>query len=141
MANGSICPAAGPCKAVWIEAAAPPGSGTDVTRSSHNRPSAAVSSNASAWSASKGRRLTPCPLRVIGEGDWRNPCVIYAASWYWLQVVGRSRSAYQRRWPARVRSEEHTSELQSLMRISYAVFCLKKKTKTETDTETLKLKH
>src|SRR3546814_5422508 len=29
---------------------------------------------------------------------------------------------------AYVRSEEHTSELQSLMRISYAVFCLKKKT-------------
>src|SRR3546814_10289645 len=29
------------------------------------------------------------------------------------------------------RSEEHTSELQSLMRISYAVFCLKKKQKTE----------
>src|SRR3546814_1074034 len=31
-----------------------------------------------------------------------------------------------------VRSEEHTSELQSLMRISYAVFCLKKKTKHNT---------
>src|SRR3546814_16036950 len=30
------------------------------------------------------------------------------------------------------RSEEHTSELQSLMRISYAVFCLKKKKNTET---------
>src|SRR3546814_1809194 len=30
------------------------------------------------------------------------------------------------------RSEEHTSELQSLMRISYAVFCLKKKTKRHT---------
>src|SRR3546814_10742793 len=30
-----------------------------------------------------------------------------------------------------MRSEEHTSELQSLMRISYAVFCLKKKTKDE----------
>src|SRR3546814_7907166 len=29
----------------------------------------------------------------------------------------------------RSRSEEHTSELQSLMRLSYAVFCLKKKTK------------
>src|SRR3546814_7862369 len=29
-----------------------------------------------------------------------------------------------------LRSEEHTSELQSLMRISYAVFCLKKKTNT-----------
>src|SRR3546814_2226128 len=35
------------------------------------------------------------------------------------------------------RSEEHTSELQSLMRISYAVFCLKKK-KTTTHGETLK---
>src|SRR3546814_7122073 len=31
--------------------------------------------------------------------------------------------------PASTRSEEHTSELQSLMRISYAVFCLKKKTR------------
>src|SRR3546814_5454468 len=31
----------------------------------------------------------------------------------------------------RGRSEEHTSELQTLMRISYAVFCLKKKTKTQ----------
>src|SRR3546814_1871749 len=30
--------------------------------------------------------------------------------------------------PVRTRSEEHTSELQSLMRISYAVFCLTKKT-------------
>src|SRR3546814_2263199 len=32
-----------------------------------------------------------------------------------------------------VRSEEHTSELQSLMRISYAVFCLKKQQKTNTN--------
>src|SRR3546814_4534454 len=32
------------------------------------------------------------------------------------------------------RSEEHTSELQSLMRISYAVFCLKKKKKTNRNT-------
>src|SRR3546814_8394249 len=31
-----------------------------------------------------------------------------------------------------LRSEEHTSELQSLMRISYAVFCLKKKNKAHT---------
>src|SRR3546814_7655624 len=35
----------------------------------------------------------------------------------------------------RARSEEHTSELQSLMRISYAVFCLKKKKKTKTVTK------
>src|SRR3546814_6093181 len=34
----------------------------------------------------------------------------------------------------RARSEEHTSELQSLMRISYAVFCLKKKTKKKKKT-------
>src|SRR3546814_5771987 len=37
--------------------------------------------------------------------------------------------AVSRRIGVLVRSEEHTSELQSLMRISYAVFCLKKKTK------------
>src|SRR3546814_2600438 len=39
----------------------------------------------------------------------------------WISVRGRDR---------RNRSEEHTSELQSLMRISYAVFCLNKKNKT-----------
>src|SRR3546814_9426485 len=39
------------------------------------------------------------------------------------------------------RSEEHTSELQSLMRISYAVFCLKKKKKnTEIDTSNIEQK-
>src|SRR3546814_4066460 len=36
----------------------------------------------------------------------------------------------------RNRSEEHTSELQSLMRISYAVFCLKTKTTTPSSTHT-----
>src|SRR3546814_9223757 len=36
----------------------------------------------------------------------------------------------------RRRSEEHTSELQSLMRISYAVFCLKKKKHTKTKSST-----
>src|SRR3546814_10689768 len=46
---------------------------------------------------------------------------------------GRTQSATDRvfrdaRWRIHRRSEEHTSELQSLMRISYAVFCLKKKT-------------
>src|SRR3546814_2895379 len=46
-------------------------------------------------------------------------------------VSERGRSWFQCR-PTRhsTRSEEHTSELQSLMRISYAVFCLKKKNKT-----------
>src|SRR3546814_10636816 len=47
----------------------------------------------------------------------------------------RSESTAARATPAprraRGRSEEHTSELQSLMRISYAVFCLKKKKKQQ----------
>src|SRR3546814_3073115 len=44
----------------------------------------------------------------------------------------RCRSSFDRslRKPASVRSEEHTSELQSLMRNSYAVFCLKKNKQT-----------
>src|SRR3546814_9739022 len=62
-------------------------------------------------------------------------------------TVGRSRLMIRRRRQTRrillntalsppvledaVRSEEHTSELQSLMRISYAVFCLKKKKKKQ----------
>src|SRR3546814_7153091 len=42
----------------------------------------------------------------------------YQANWTMIHAIARQE-----------RSEEHTSELQSLMRISYAVFCLKKKTK------------
>src|SRR3546814_5424038 len=47
------------------------------------------------------------------------------------------------RWArgTRIRSEEHTSELQSLMRISYAVFCLKKKNQTECRKETRSNEH
>src|SRR3546814_7645168 len=45
-----------------------------------------------------------------------------------LQVDGRA-VRLREDW-SHIRSEEHTSELQSLMRISYAVFCLKKKIKT-----------
>src|SRR3546814_5304607 len=60
----------------------------------------------------------------------------------WLsrhQPWARAASSTSCAWPAtftlgqtRTRSEEHTSELQSLMRISYAVFCLKKKKKYQT---------
>src|SRR3546814_986043 len=49
-------------------------------------------------------------------------------------VVGLQEVGWHRRTHHRIdqfsRSEEHTSELQSLMRISYAVFCLKKKINT-----------
>src|SRR3546814_2633171 len=54
----------------------------------------------------------------------------------WLVVDrhcwGRGRRSPDERAP--VRSEEHTSELQSLMRISYAVFCLKKTKPTQKHT-------
>src|SRR3546814_3613879 len=46
----------------------------------------------------------------------------------WCAGLGWGRGGHRPRWNKRARSEEHTSELQSLMRISYAVFCLKKKT-------------
>src|SRR3546814_3933423 len=44
------------------------------------------------------------------------------------------RPPHPERVPVVARSEEHTSELQSLMRISYAVFCLKKKTNKQPTT-------
>src|SRR3546814_6755130 len=54
----------------------------------------------------------------------------------------RRRPAYRRGHPFRLlrtwrRSEEHTSELQSLMRRSYAVFCLKQKNKTDSPLQPL----
>src|SRR3546814_5465969 len=56
------------------------------------------------------------------------------------EAMGRGQPPSSRAKSSRARSEEHTSELQSLMRISYAVFCLKKKKKhahrhTPTQTE------
>src|SRR3546814_1171527 len=47
---------------------------------------------------------------------------------------GAVATLYSAAEPESLRSEEHTSELQSLMRISYAVFCLKKKTHNEAST-------
>src|SRR3546814_8487950 len=56
--------------------------------------------------------LAPLPLLVDSAADWAGEAHAgLAVSTFWL------------------RSEDHTSELQSLMRISYAVFCLKKKKK------------
>src|SRR3546814_2632948 len=57
------------------------------------------------------RRMTACFVALADDG--------HIAGYYTLAATS-------------VRSEEHTSELQSLMRISYAVFCLKKKKKTTT---------
>src|SRR3546814_10856402 len=49
----------------------------------------------------------------------------------WTAPLGWLPALQARKRPSPSRSEEHTSELQSLMRISYAVFCLKKKKNEE----------
>src|SRR3546814_10670445 len=58
---------------------------------------------------------------------WRPAIIPPSCSWCWGVRSWRSRSGGQDCTGGLRRSEEHTSELQSLMRISYAVFCLKKK--------------
>src|SRR3546814_9734229 len=55
-------------------------------------------------------------------------------------IEAQARANYARN-PIPERSEEHTSELQSLMRISYAVFCLKKKTNIHSSTTTQYSRH
>src|SRR3546814_8690415 len=68
------------------------------------------------------------------RGRWLRTTNTRACDGHLLQVFDFGLSRLRRCWKAprlsrvfRVRSEEHTSELQSLMRLSYAVFCLKKK--------------
>src|SRR3546814_4809993 len=63
-------------------------------------------------------------MGVDADHDLR-PMVVVSA----VTALQRSTLAWWNRG-GRTRSEEHTSELQSLMRISYAVFCLKKKKTT-----------
>src|SRR3546814_7291140 len=58
----------------------------------------------------------------------------YAGLWKWS--VSEPEKFWETIWDyfdVQARSEEHTSELQSLMRISYAVFCLKTKTQNRTN--------
>src|SRR3546814_3599133 len=78
-----------------------------------------------------GARFPEAPR--LGETGRHNPAASGAMFEDRLHhPPGAARAVAERigraRLPARhIRSEEHTSELQSLMRISYAVFCLKKK--------------
>src|SRR3546814_4539266 len=78
----------------------------------------------------KARKRTDRPLIVDDvEDDGRAIDAREGAGRMEIALGGRSLAGPGRRDPrvALRRSEEHTSELQSLMRISYAVFCLKKK--------------
>src|SRR3546814_7122265 len=63
-----------------------------------------------------------------GKSSWRGITDVNSAS-VGIEIVNPGHAFGYRPFPdAQIRSEEeHTSELQSLMRISYAVFCLKKK--------------
>src|SRR3546814_4379138 len=72
------------------------------------------------------------PRSALGKGsDDRGRDVPCAVEMELHQGMGAQILAFaQRVHDCEMRSEEHTSELQSLMRISYAVFCLKKKTQT-----------
>src|SRR3546814_3420620 len=63
------------------------------------------------WLDGLGGLLPDIPVAIVADRD-DGPSI--------LEALRRGVRAY-------IRSEEHTSELQSLMRISYAVFCLKKK--------------
>src|SRR3546814_4974650 len=64
------------------------------------------------------KRVADC--RGVADGDRIGDLIGF------LDRIGRNRREILRQSP--FRSEEHTSELQSLMRISYPVFCSKKKT-------------
>src|SRR3546814_10761776 len=67
----------------------------------------------------------PKLLRCCRNQSSNSACRFQLGNGYAVAVIVPSRAL---RSPIFSRSEEHTSELQSLMRISYAVFCLKKKT-------------
>src|SRR3546814_6980337 len=76
----------------------------------------------------EGQNTTSCPCTPPRSSSRTNPCTACTmgtcdgSSWELILTPNRRAVAAQR-------SEEHTSELQSLMSISYAVFCLKTKKK------------
>src|SRR3546814_3663970 len=71
----------------------------------------------------------PIPFLNVEPDDFDAVCSLNVrAAFFVAQVVARGMVETGRGGSIiHMRSEEHTSELQSLMRISYAVFCLKKK--------------
>src|SRR3546814_1340460 len=70
------------------------------------------------------RQRRPCPAGPQPRGSRRIARIHHRRI---RSGQKHSVALYQPPGRAHIRSEEHTSELQSLMRISYAVFCLKKK--------------
>src|SRR3546814_1397748 len=66
---------------------------------------------------------------TVRHGTWPVPFVAPPNCLRPQPAISRQSAPCSPDFPRLLRSEEHTSELQSLMRISYAVFCLKKKKK------------
>src|SRR3546814_7508092 len=77
-------------------------------------------------------------LMLENAMGWTSMMARMASTPVWRMIVGRLLGLDRIKPKQWRRSEEHTSELQSLMRISYAVFCLKKKN-TNTNKKTRRL--
>src|SRR3546814_5748414 len=73
-----------------------------------------------------GERIAAFRRLVSSDESWARACATLATA---ESTLALARASAATAASISVRSEEHTSELQSLMRNSYAVFCLKKKTK------------
>src|SRR3546814_6795579 len=91
------------------------------------------------WRTNRGGRWLPAFRRI-------KSCSRQACSWlpsYGMlsTSAGRCRKSFAVNRTVLLRSEEHTSELQSLMRISYAVFCLKKKKTKNNNTREIPKQH
>src|SRR3546814_2801699 len=78
------------------------------------------------WVVPKGNPLNGMPRHAAAAVEAEEEAGVIGA------VCPTPIGSYEYRKRRANRSEEHTSELQSLMRISYAVFCLKKKNETTT---------
>src|SRR3546814_1477086 len=84
-----------------------------------------------AWKASSNLHSSPAAAAIFIKAS-SAPARWQARNWRSLYEAGLLSGTPAATPPPLPRSEEHTSELQSLMRISYAVFCLKKKKKQHT---------
>src|SRR3546814_9576431 len=93
-----------------------------------------------AWPRSTGRAASAsgwwnCSQARVASGStgWMDQAPDTASRRLWSRGAAATADAARGFGESQIgrRSEEHTSELQSLMRISYAVFCLKKKKKSQ----------
>src|SRR3546814_10212599 len=114
----------------------------DATRLRAPMPAWRLHASAASWPATRWSCSTATAARGNRRGaasiisrieGFTGPSFLHDLPPWVAWVVGRGY--------APDRSEEHTSELQSLMRISYAVFCLKKKTKNNTEFRILLTHH